>query len=173
MLLVSNSALSQTIAEESQSTYSRSYFGNWADIDQDCQNTRHEVLLRDARTYVLSENGCRIVRGLWIDFYTGEWLTSPEEIDIDHLVPLKEIWDSGADIWSADDLHDIANDMNNLVVTSRSMNRSKGAREPHEWSRYSEVVNQCRFLNRWFTFKMDYGLNFDAIELDFLYNSGC
>ena len=46
--------------------YSRSEFGyGWVDEDSDCQNTRQEILIRDAidGTIELDEDGCKVVSG--------------------------------------------------------------------------------------------------------------
>ena len=70
--------------------YNRALFGSWPDIDRDCQNLRHEILLERAIDIVeLSHDGCRAVSGKWLDPYTGNTFTKSSELDIDHLVPLK------------------------------------------------------------------------------------
>lgn len=172
-LFLSSASYAQTITDESTEPYSRDIFGNWADDNGDCQNTRHEVLIRDAVYFTLDETDCKVISGLWIDFYTGEYIYSPLDIDIDHVVPLKEIWDSGGSLMTSEQLRYIANYMDNLVVTTSSLNRSKGSREPHEWRFNPRILDKCRFINKWFNFKLEFSLTFDQTELDFLYDSGC
>lgn len=164
---------SQIIQNETFFEYDRNTFGDWKDENRNCINTRHEVLIRDALQYQLDEQGCKVVSGLWIDFYTGEYLDDVSLIDIDHVVPLKEIWDSGGSAYSKTMLRTMFNDIDNLVVTHRKINRSKGSWEPHEWHRFDELSNYCGFLSKWTNFKMKYYLTFDQTEFDFLVENEC
>ena len=53
--------------------YQRTDFAHWIDEDQDCMNTRHEILALLSTVEVhLSEDGCRVVRGRWVDPYSGK-----------------------------------------------------------------------------------------------------
>lgn len=173
LLLLVTESPAQVIESEPRISYNREVFGRWADLDGDCQDTRQEILIRDAQQYSLNFNGCRVESGVWIDYYSGKELTNPGTIDIDHLVPAKELWDSGGYLFDLEYLIVMYNDPDNLVVTSRSINRGKGSYEPHEWRTYHKVINQCDFLNRWYSFKMKWRLNFDQAEYDFLAGSGC
>jgi hypothetical protein len=125
------------IAEEPEtaiSDYDRTAFGGWVDTDGDCLDTRGELLVAHSLTpVVLDETGCRIVGGVWMDVYTGETLSDAGSIDIDHLVPLGYAWSLGAENWSAEKAHTFYNDPENLVITSASVNRSKGSNPPPEW----------------------------------------
>ena len=49
--------------------------------------------------------------GKWYSYYDGATWTNPQDVDIDHLVALKEAWDSGARSWSARDRLAFANDI--------------------------------------------------------------
>lgn len=116
------------------SGYERDKFGGWSDDDRDCLNTRHELLASlSTRTPIYSENGCRVVRGRWIDPYTNQIFLDATAMDIDHIVPLAWAWDHGADSWMADRRAAFANDMRNLFAVDAGANRSKGARGPLEW----------------------------------------
>ena len=114
--------------------YSRDAFGGWADSDGDCQNTRHELLIiRSLRPAELRTDGCLVLMGSWIDPYSAELQHQASEVDIDHLVPLKFAWDHGAWDWTADKMAQFANDPTNLVITQKSLNRSKGSDGPLDW----------------------------------------
>jgi hypothetical protein len=39
-------------------------------------------------------SGCHVVAGDWFSSYDGQTFTDPAEIQIDHVVALKEAWDS-------------------------------------------------------------------------------
>lgn len=114
--------------------YDRGAFGGWADADEDCRNTRHERLeARSLNEVETSPEGCRIVTGLWNDFYTGEIVSASSELDIDHVVPLRWAWERGASFWEREKRREFANDPANLLPVSASANRSKGAAGPLEW----------------------------------------
>ena len=114
--------------------YNREAFGGWADSDGDCQNTRHELLIaRSLQPAELRTDGCLVLRGSWIDPYSAELQRQASEVDIDHLVPLKFAWDHGAWDWTADKMTQFANDPTNLVITQKSLNRSKGSDGPLDW----------------------------------------
>ncbi|WP_207798124.1 HNH endonuclease family protein [Bermanella marisrubri] len=127
--------------------YSRKHFGHgWDDEDGDCQNTRHEILIRRSTvTPVLNENGCRAVHGRWISPFTGNVLSNAQEVDIDHVVPLKWAWDHGARKWTRDKREQFANDPVNLIAVERSLNRQKGASGPTQWL---PPKNQCQYVAR-------------------------
>lgn len=125
------------IAEEPEtaiSDYDRAAFGGWVDTNGDCLDTRGELLVAQSLTpAVLDETGCRVVGGVWMDQYTGETLSDASSIDIDHLVPLRYAWSLGAENWNAEKANAFYNDLENLVITSASVNRSKGSNPPPEW----------------------------------------
>ena len=73
-------------------TYDRRDYPHWIDLDQDCQNTRHEVLVEESTVPVQFKTNkkCRVVAGKWRDSFTGKKFNDPGKLDIDHLIPLKE-----------------------------------------------------------------------------------
>ena len=81
--------------------YDRRDYPHWIDLDQDCQNTRHEVLVEESTVPVQFKTNkkCRVVDGKWWDSFTGKKFNDPGKLDIDHLVPLKEAHQSGAYAW--------------------------------------------------------------------------
>ena len=42
---------------------------------------------------------CRLTGGKWRSYYDGQVVTDLADLDIDHVVPLAEVWDSGASAW--------------------------------------------------------------------------
>jgi hypothetical protein len=79
---------------------------------------------------------CRVGGGVWRDPYTGQTFSDPREIDIDHMVPLKNAHQSGGWAWDPDRRRQYANNLTyrwHLVAVSRAANRSKGDRSPDQW----------------------------------------
>ena len=61
------------------------------------------------------------------DEYTGKMLT-PEQAEVDHVIPRKKIHDRGGFMLNAEEKKNAGKDPNNLAITDRSINRSKGAK---------------------------------------------
>ncbi|MCA1844109.1 MAG: HNH endonuclease family protein [Actinobacteria bacterium] len=91
--------------------YSRAAFPHWVDADGDGCNTREEVLIAESTTPAqVDQPGCRVVAGDWVSPYDGVTVTSPAELEIDHVVALAEAWDSGAAGWTTERRQAFAND---------------------------------------------------------------
>jgi hypothetical protein len=86
-----------SVANEHQSGYERERFGYPADQDGDGCDTRAEVLIRESSTRAqVDPIGCTVVAGDWYSPYDDRTWTDPAELEIDHVVALKEAHDSGA-----------------------------------------------------------------------------
>ena len=104
-----------------------------------------------------------MISGLWIDSYTGDIERDASKLDIDHLVPLAEAFRSGADKWNSQERRAFANDPQNLVITSRNINRAKGDYDPASWLPKTPFT-RCRYLTTWLTIKTKWKLIMDEIE---------
>ena len=143
------------------------HFGSgWIDEDKDCQNTRQEVLIEESYVPVILDSAnCNVLYGLWICPFTGEMFIRPIKLDIDHLVPLKEAWLSGADEWTKEKRVAYANDLSypeHLVAVKLGANRSKGAKDPAGWLP-TKSINE--YKSQWLKVKKKYNLTFDADEV--------
>ena len=119
-------------------THHRNLYQHWIDADGDCQDTRAEVLIAESRVPVAFQTAPQssVSSGEWFGAYAGQVFTDPSELDVDHLVPLKEAHESGTFSWDASRKRDFANDLsdpNHLIAVSASQNRSKGAKDLNEW----------------------------------------
>lgn len=149
-------------AESHSSTYVRSKFRHWIDADGDGCDTRKEVLQRDSSRSIT----CRSATGKWYSPYDGKALTIASGIDIDHMVPLKEAWESGAWNWTSAQRQTFANDLGyaySLVAASASSNRSKGDKDPDDWMP-SRSTFHCTYVSRWIAVKYRWHLTVDSSE---------
>ena len=148
-----------------QSTkYDRSQFGGWSDEDHDCLNTRHELLIKlSTGTIQTGSNACTVSRGRWNDPYTGKIFYEAQQMDIDHLVPLKWAWDRGASSWSDGKRKAFANDEANLFAVEARVNRQKGAMGPLEWLPPNKEFH-CQYILRFTRITKKYGLVLSAKE---------
>ena len=118
--------------------YHRSEWKHWNDEDGDCQDARQEVLVSESLVEVTfeSDRNCRVATGRWYGAFTGAYADTPGDLDIDHLVPLKNAHDSGGWAWNSARKEEYANylgDPDHLIAVTRGANRSKGAKGPEEW----------------------------------------
>jgi hypothetical protein len=87
-----------TAAESNSPAYNRDLFNHWITISGNC-NTRETVLKRDGSN-VVQDSSCAATSGSWFSDYDGLTWTAAADVDIDHVVPLKEAWVSGAKDWT-------------------------------------------------------------------------
>ena len=169
---------SLVVEAEQPDGYDRGLFRHWVDADGDGCDTRREVLITEAVTAPTVGGGCGLLDGVWVSRYDGETETgSGRGFDIDHLVPLKEAWDSGAHGWDAQTRERFANDLgyeHSLVAVSAGSNRSKGAQDPTTWLP-PERSQRCWYAAAWINVKARWDLSVDPAEADTLRNilSGC
>ena len=100
-----------------------------------------------------------------IGFYTNQ---SCDVINIDHVVSLKDAYDSGAAYWSTYKKRTFANDKANHVPSCGRVNSSKGSAGPKHFLRRSndgkgleyEIVRFCEYVQKYYAVKVKYGLSF-------------
>lgn len=157
---------SLTVAVEVRTGYSRSLFPHWIDADGDGCNTRYEVLIAEAVTAPTIGSGCTLSGGRWYSYYDNAYYTVTSDLDIDHMVPLAEAWDSGARLWTTSRRQAYANDLGDprpLVAVKDTVNQAKGDRDPAEWiPPYAPAT--CRYIGEWVATKIRWGLTVDSTE---------
>ncbi len=140
---------------QSPGSYRRSEFGEgWSDSDNDCQDSRAEVLIQTS-TVTPRLSGCRVASGRWISPFTGQVILNAKDADIDHTVPLHWAWRHGAAQWSAAERERFANDPINLQPVEAELNRAKGAKGPDQWLPPS---GQCQYVSRFKRIVLTYRL---------------
>jgi len=155
-----------TVATEVRTGYDRALFPLWVDADSDGCNTRYEVLIAEATTAPTVGSGCSLTGGRWYSYYDNVYWTLPADLDIDHMVPLAEAWDSGARSWTTARRQLYANDLGDprpLVAVTDNVNQSKSDQDPAEWMpSYSGAT--CRYVNDWVADKTRWRLTVDTAE---------
>ena len=151
-------------------------FGGWSAFGGDpiCLDVRGQVLadesLSPIQTSLPAGVRCYVTKGRWIDPYTGSVIFNADAMDVDHVVPLKEAWNSGAWRWNRATRRTYANDLtdpNHLIAVTARANRSKGDRDPAEWLPPNNAFT-CRYLEIWVGIKARWGLAVDPVELEAL-----
>lgn len=153
-----------TVAPEgSGDGYDRDKFPHWLDQGDNC-NTREVVLKRDG-TDVETGDDCYPISGTWTSpFDDGVW-TDPQDVDIDHLVPLAEAWRSGASEWTQDQRAAFANDLEHaqLWAVTDDVNQEKGDKDPAEWMPPKTDVH-CLYARAWVDVKFQWKMTVDDAE---------
>lgn len=155
-----------TIADEYPSGYDRDLFRHWVDVDGDGCNARREVLILEAIEAPVVGANCELIGGLWYSVYDGITTTEDGDFDIDHMIPLKEAWDSGAYAWDADRRRAFANDLDlpeALIAVTAGSNRSKSDRDPADWLPPLTSYH-CQYVEDWMAVKIKWDLSVDARE---------
>jgi hypothetical protein len=158
------------VAPETRAGYDRTKFRHWTDANGDCQDTRSEVLRQE--TVGKITGSCTVVTGQWRSIYDGLTWTQASDVDIDHLVPLAEAWDSGAKRWNSATRKAYANDLGDarsLIAMTDNLNQSKGDKDPAQWM---PAQRRCTYVAQWVAVKIRWSLRVDRAEKRALKNLG-
>lgn len=154
-----------------------SQFGTWIHDPNDntCLNTRGKVLVRESKEPVtLAGNGCAVQSGLWNDPYTANKLILALDVQVDHFVPLKNAYMTGAFEWSPNKRCLYANYLGNdfhLLAVSGVENIKKGDNTPSGYMPPNKNY-ACTYLKHWLQVKVIWALRitpdeFNAIQREF------
>ncbi|MCX4826011.1 HNH endonuclease family protein [Streptomyces sp. NBC_01142] len=160
------------VVAEDRTGYARTSFKHWnsGEVLTDGCSTRNEVLIAEAVVVPTVGAGCRLTGGTWVSYYDGQEVSDPGALDIDHMVPLAEAWDSGASAWTAARREAYANDQKaatSLVAVTARTNRSKADQDPAEWLPPA-AEGHCRYVGEWVATKLRWQLGADSAELEAL-----
>ncbi len=147
----------------SMARYSRERFPHWIEQGHGC-DTRDVVLQRDGRD-VRTGSGCAITAGSWFSPYDARTTNDPQELDIDHMVPLADAWRTGAAAWTDAKREQFANDLDRpqLLAVTASTNRSKGDQDPSQW-RPPRHEFWCTYAGNWVQVKSYWQLTVTPAE---------
>lgn len=160
------------VAPESRDGYARTKFTHWVNSDGNklgC-DARKAAIIRDAKIKPTIGNKCSLTGGKWLSVYDNVSIDKATSIDVDHMVPLAEAWDSGASSWTPEKRKIYANDLSDprhLISVTAASNRSKSDRDPAEWLP-TNTSYLCTYLSDWVSIKVRWSLTVDNKELDVL-----
>ncbi len=167
------------VAGKSRAGYQRTSFRHWnaGENPTDGCNTRSEVLITEAVEAPTVGPGCTLTGRSWFSYYDERDVTPVGSLDIDHMVPLAEAWDSGASVWTPARREAYANDQgqeSSLVAVTARSNRQKADQDPAEWLPPSSEA-LCRYASEWTATKLRWGIAVDEPERDMLLDiaAGC
>ncbi|MFH8450226.1 HNH endonuclease family protein [Streptomyces fungicidicus] len=157
------------VRTESRTGYDRDLFPHWITQSGTC-NTRETVLKRDG-SGVVTDSSCAATSGSWYSPYDGATWSAASDVDIDHVVPLAEAWDSGASAWTTSRRQSFANDLTRpqLIAVTDNVNQSKGDQDPATWMP-SRTAYRCTYVRAWVQVKYYYDLSVDSAEKSALTN---
>jgi len=149
--------------------YSRDLFGaGWVDINSNGCDTRNDMLRKYLNNKVMS-GSCKVMEGTLSDPYTASSIRfvigGASEVDIDHMVPLSDAWQKGAQKWDFAKRVALANDPLNLQPTDSSTNRQKGDGDAATWLP-PNAPYRCQYVARIVAVKKKYGVWVTRAEKD-------
>ncbi|MCX4546691.1 HNH endonuclease family protein [Streptomyces sp. NBC_01565] len=156
------------VAAEHREGYKRDLYKHWnkGQVAADGCDTRKEVILAEAVVAPQVAAGCKLTGGSWRSAYDDMVVTDAARLDVDHFVPLAEVFDSERTPWSAARREAYANDQNSpdtLIAVSAASNRSKADKDPAEWLP-SDGSYHCTYAATWVGTKLRWDLAADEAE---------
>lgn len=146
----------------------------WDKFDNKKCNVRNAVLIEQGSDVKYSSD-CKIYDGTFEDKYgavngkskkvTYAKSKKAKDFDIDHVVALSLGWRSG--MYQSDETmrNMFANDRANLIISDKSINRSKGDQSIDEWAPPRKSKNFCDYTDRYAYIKAKYNMIVTEEEL--------
>ena len=161
----------EKIGEVKERYQRKKHFGGWIrdSREQDCLNTRGKVLVRESREPVQrSANHCLVESGLWDDPYSGEEVRRAQELQIDHMVPLKHAYMTGADQWNFRKRCLYGNFLGNPAHLIPVLGRENQAKGDESFVRYlpPRAQYRCEYIRNWMMIKLVWQLGITPPEKD-------
>lgn len=154
----------ETLKDPSVPYNRKDHYGTWVRDPRDstCYNTRAKVLIRASSVPVSfsSSNRCTVTAGQWHDPYSNRQYSDADDIQIDHVVPLKNSYISGAWKWTQKKRCLYANFLSNefhLMAVNGPDNMKKGDRSPEGFMPPNKAY-ACDYLANWLKIKLIWNL---------------
>jgi Protein of unknown function (DUF1524) len=159
--------------------YARGLFGRaWTDdvtvlYGHNGCDTRDDILRVDLVAVEIKpgSHDCVVLSGTLHDPYSGTTVVfqrgqgTSSQVQVDHVVPLLDAWQKGAQQWDDAKRRNFANDPINLQATTASMNQQKRAGDAATWLPPSKSY-RCTYVSRIVDVKAAYGLWVTQAEHD-------
>lgn len=172
LLTLSDAVGQLPVAAEQREGYKRELYKHWnkgLNATDGC-DTRREVILSEAVESPQVSAGCKLTGGSWTSAFDGVTVTDAGGLDVDHMVPLAEVHDSGGFAWDATRREAYANDQDSaltLIAVTAKSNRSKSDKDPAQWLPPAADY-RCQYAAEWTATKLRWTLAADADELQAL-----
>ncbi|MGN6446281.1 HNH endonuclease family protein [Amnibacterium sp.] len=133
----------------------------WLDVDRNGCDTRDDVLRRDLVD--VTGTRCTVRSGVLHDPYTGSTIRftrgarTSSAVQIDHVVPLGDAWQTGAQGWTQAKRIELANDPVELLAVDGPTNEQKGDGDAATWLPPNKAF-RCSYVARQIGVKHAYGL---------------
>jgi hypothetical protein len=140
-------------------------FGDWIEQGGGC-DTRAVVLTQESLVPVTKNSNCTVSKGKWFSYYNATYYYDAYggAVQIDHTVPVENVWVSGAWRWTHATRVRYYNDLRDprtLVGVDAYDNESKGDQDPTTWM---PQHGTCRYLRSWVAVKTRWHLNVTVRE---------
>ncbi|WP_327086463.1 HNH endonuclease family protein [Nonomuraea sp. NBC_01738] len=146
--------------------FEREKFGPaWSDVDHNGCDTRNDILKRDLKqeTFKPGTHDCIVLTGVLEDPYGGKTINfkrgndTSTAVQIDHLIPLSDAWQKGAQQWTPDKRKQFANDPLNLLAVDGPLNNQKSDSDAATWLPPRKGY-RCAYIARQIDVKAKYAL---------------
>ncbi|MEV0822706.1 HNH endonuclease family protein [Nonomuraea rubra] len=154
--------------------FDRDKFGPaWSDVDRNGCDTRNDILKRDLEdeTFRPGTHDCIVLTGTLHDPYSGKTIRfkrgqdTSTDVQIDHLIPLSDAWQKGAQQWPATKRKEFANDPMNLMAVDGPLNGQKSDSDAATWLPPRKSY-RCTYIAKQIDVKAKYGLWVTSAEKD-------
>jgi len=143
-------------------------FGDWIRPDKsNCLNTRGVVLKRDSIGDISTNDKCTVTAGQWFDPYTNQTYNDADDIQIDHVVALKNAYMTGGHTWDKAKRCLYANFLGNkfhLLAVNGPENMKKSDKSPLEYVPPTKSY-VCEYLRNWLEIKYIWNLKMTPREV--------
>jgi hypothetical protein len=152
-----------------KTNYSRAQFGDGWRTQNGC-DTRNIILHRDMADATVNSD-CQVMSGTLHDPYTGkdiQFTRAPgtsDDVQIDHVVALSDAWQSGAQLLTADERVNLANDPLELLAVDGPANQQKSDGDAATWLPSNKPF-RCQYVARQIAVKKKYHLWVKPAEKD-------
>lgn len=139
-------------------------FSGWEPVaDTPCDT--EQLVLVSTGIGVKTTGRCKPVSGEWLSWFDGKAVFDPADAEVEHLVPLRNAWASGASAWPADKRASFANTFTEpeLAVMTTELSLDRRDRGPELWKPPVRAA-WCRYAASWVVVKAAWGLSVSTAE---------